>query len=75
MENIKLNENHTQEEMNVVWEKLNELNSDIVFERMEKTFNEEGMSVEQFVDYLHTWFGYEESYLVSVLKQIQREGI
>ena len=75
MENIKLNENHTQEEMNEVWEKLNRLNSDIVFERMEKTFNEGGMSVEQFVDYLYTHLGYEESYLVSVLKQIQREGI
>ena len=66
---------HTQEEMNAVWDKLNRMNSDIVFERMEKTFNEESMSVEQFVDYLPTYFGYDEDYLISVLKQIKEEGI
>lgn len=66
---------HTQEEMNAVWDKLNRMNSDIVFERMEKTFNEESMSVEQFVDYLPTHFGYDEDYLISVLKQIKEEGI
>jgi hypothetical protein len=66
---------HTQEEMNDVWRKLNEWNSESVFERMEKTFNEESMSVEQFVDYLPTHFGYDEDYLISVLKQIKEEGI
>jgi len=66
---------HTQEEMNDVWRKLNEWNSESVFERMEKTFNEYSMSVEQFVDSLPTHFGYEEDYLISVLKQIKEEGI
>jgi hypothetical protein len=66
---------HTQEEMNDVWDKLNRMNSDIVFERMEKTFNEKSMSVEKFVDYLPTHFGYDEEYLISVLKQIKEEGI
>ena len=66
---------HTEEEMNYVWDKLNRMNSDIVFERMEKTFNEESMSVESFVDYLPTHFGLDEDYLISVLKQIQEEGI
>ena len=42
---------------------------------MGKTFNEESMSVEQFVDYLPTHFGYDEDYLISVLKQIKEEGI
>jgi len=66
---------HTQEEMNDVWRKLNEWNSESVFERMEKTFNEESMSVEYFVDSLPTHFGYDEDYLISVLKQIKEEGI
>lgn len=66
---------HTQEEMNDVWRKLNEWNSESVFERMEKTFNEYSMSVEQFVDSLPTHFGYDEDYLISVLKQIKEEGI
>jgi hypothetical protein len=66
---------HTEEEMNYVWDKLNRMNSDIVFERMEKTFNEESMSVESFVDCLPTHFGLDEDYLISVLKQIQKEGI
>ena len=66
---------HSEEEMNTVWDKLNRMNSDIVFEMMEKTFNEGSMSVESFVDYLQTWMGYDYDYLVSVLKQIQNEGI
>jgi hypothetical protein len=66
---------HSEEEMNTVWDKLNRMNSDIVFEMMEKTFNEGSMSVESFVDYLPTWMGYDYDYLVSVLKQIQNEGI
>ena len=66
---------HTQEEMNYVWDKLNRMNSSIVFEMMEKTFNEWSMSVESFVDYLPTHFGLGEDYLISVLKQIKKEGI
>jgi hypothetical protein len=66
---------HTQGEMNDVWRKLNDLNNDNIFDMMEKTFNEESMSVEQFVDYLPTHFGYDEDYLISVLKQIKEEGI
>ena len=67
--------NHTQEEMNEVWEKLNGMNSDIVFEMMDKTFNYGTMSVRQFVDYLPTWFGYDEEELISILEQIKEEGI
>jgi hypothetical protein len=66
---------HTQEEMNGVWEDLNELNDDKVFELIELTFNEKSMSVEDFVNYLPTNFNYDYDYIVSVLKQIQNEGI
>jgi hypothetical protein len=66
---------HSEEEMNRVWRDLNELNSDEVFDLMELTFNEESMSVESFVDHLPTYFDYDYDYLVSVLKQIQDEGI
>jgi hypothetical protein len=67
---------HTQEEMNRVWEDLNELNDDKVFDLMELTFNEEKMSVEEdFVNNLPTRFVYDYNYIVSVLKQIQKDGI
>ena len=66
---------HSEEEMNRVWRDLNELNDDEVFDLMELTFNEESMSVESFVDHLPTYFDYDYDYLVSVLKQIQNEGI
>ena len=66
---------HTQEEMNRVWEDLNELNNDEVFELMELTFNKESMSVEDFVNHLPTNFNYDYDYIVSVLRQIQNEGI
>ena len=66
---------HTEEEMNYVWDKLNRMNSDKIFDLMELTFNEEKMSVESFVNYLPTHFGLDEDYLISVLKQIQKEGI
>ena len=66
---------HSEEEMNRVWGDLNELNNDDVFDLMELTFNEESMSVESFVDQLPTHFDYDYDYLVSVLKQIQNEGI
>jgi hypothetical protein len=33
------------------------------------------MSIESFVDQLPTYFDYDYDYLVSVLKQIQNEGI
>jgi hypothetical protein len=66
---------HTQEEMNRVWDDLNRLNNDDVFDLMELTFNEERMSVEDFVNNLPTNFDYDYDYLVSVLKQIQNEGI
>lgn len=67
--------NHTQEEMNDVWDMLNRLNDDNIFELMEKTFNEDGFSVENFVNSLPTHFGYDEKYLISILKQIKEEGI
>lgn len=66
---------HSEEEMNEVWGKLNRLNNDEIFDMMEMTFNEESMSVENFVNNLPTYFNYEYDYLVSVLKQIQEEGI
>jgi len=66
---------HSEEEMNRVWGDLNELNNDDVFELMELTFNEDRMSVEDFVNYLPTMFDYDYDYIVSVLKQIQNEGI
>ena len=67
---------HTQDEMNDVWERLNQMNDDRVFDLMELTFNEERMSVEDFINNLPGSIGgysYEE--LVSILKQIQEEGI
>ena len=66
---------HTQEEMNRVWEDLNELDNDKIFDLMELTFNEEKMSVEDFVNNLPTRFVYDYNYIVSVLKQIQKDGI
>ena len=66
---------HSQEEMNRVWEDLNELNNDEIFNLMELTFNEEKMSVEDFVNHLPKNFDYDYDYIVSVLKQIQNEGI
>jgi len=73
---VKENEGeHSQEEMNDVWHELNELNNDDIFDLMEKTFNEQSMSVEQFVESLPTHFGYDTPYLISVLKQIKEEGI
>jgi basic membrane lipoprotein Med (substrate-binding protein (PBP1-ABC) superfamily) len=66
---------HTEEEMNKVWEELNELNNDQVFELMDLTFNERRMSVEDFVNRLPSHMVYDYDYLVSVLKQIQEEGI
>ena len=75
MKNTYNQDFHTQEEMNRVWEDLNELNDDEVFDLMELTFNEEKMSVEDFVNNLPTRFVYDYDYLVSVLKQIQKDGI
>jgi hypothetical protein len=70
------NDGHTQEEMNDVWGKLNDLNDDRVFDLMELTFNEERMSVEDFVNNLPSSLrGYDYNQLVSILKQIQKEGI
>jgi hypothetical protein len=69
------NAGHDQEEMNNVWRGLNDLNDDEIFDLMELTFNEDKMSVESFIDHLPTHMGYERDYLVSVLKQIQDEGI
>ncbi len=66
---------HSEEEMNRVWEDLNELNNDEIFDLMELTFNKEKMSVEDFVNHLPTNFDYDYDYIVSVLKQIQNEGI
>lgn len=66
---------HTEEEMNRVWEDLNELDNDKIFDLMELTFNEEKMSVEDFVNRLPTSFDYDYDYIVSVLKQIKNEGI
>ena len=75
---------HTQDEMNEVWEALNELmfihhNYSVKIQRaedmMDKTFNDGSMSVESFVDQLESHMGYERDYLISVLTQIQEEGI
>lgn len=66
---------HTQEEMNRVWDDLNNLDNDEIFDLMELTFNEEKMSIEDFINHLPTNFGYDYDYIVSVLKQIQNEGI
>jgi len=66
---------HDQEEMNEVWEMLNKLNDDNIFDMMERTFNENSMSVESFVSHLPTHFGYDEKYLISILNQIKEEGI
>ena len=66
---------HTEEEMNLVWEDLNALDDDKIFDLMELTFNEAKMSVEDFVNNLPTRFVYDYNYIVSVLKQIQKEGI
>jgi len=66
---------HTQEKMNDVWDMLNRLNRDDIFELMEKTFNEDRLSVEDFVSRLPTHFGYVEKDLISILKQIKKEGI
>ena len=69
--------NHDQEEMNDVWRMLNRLGdkNEEIFDMMEKTFNEDSMSVEQFVSNLPTHFGFDEEYLISIIKQIQKEGI
>jgi len=66
---------HSQIVMNKVWEKLNELNDDNIFDLMELTFNEERMSVEDFVNNLPSYLGYDYDELVSILKQIKEEGI
>jgi hypothetical protein len=78
-------EGHSQDEMNEVWRELNRVgNSGLVSRKlydfdfddmMEATFNEGSMSVENFVNNLPTLMFYERDYLVSVLKQIQDEGI
>jgi hypothetical protein len=68
---------HDQEEMDEVWRLLNRLgvkNGDI-FDMMERTFNENSMSVESFVSHLPTHFGYDEKYLISILNQIKEEGV
>jgi len=75
MGNTYNTDQHSEEEMNRVWEDLNELNNDEIFDLMELTFNEEKMSVEDFVNHLPTTFGYDYDYIVSVLKQIKNEGI
>jgi Mg/Co/Ni transporter MgtE len=66
---------HTQEEMNDVWHSLNEMDDDEIFNLMDMTFEQNRMSVEQFVNYLPTHLGYSDKYLISVLKQIKEEGI
>ena len=75
MKNTYNIDQHSEEEMNRVWEDLNELDNDKIYDLMELTFNQQKMSVEDFVNYLPTNFGYDYDYIVSVLKQIQNEGI
>jgi hypothetical protein len=68
---------HTQEEMNTVWHDLNTMAvnyGDEIFDLMELTFNEDAMSVEDFVNRLPER-NFDNDYIVSVLKQIQIEGI
>jgi len=66
---------HSEEEMNRVWDDLNNLDNGEIYDLMELTFNQQKMSVEDFVNHLPTNFGYDYNYIVSVLKQIQNEGI
>jgi benzoyl-CoA reductase/2-hydroxyglutaryl-CoA dehydratase subunit BcrC/BadD/HgdB len=67
---------HTQDEMNDVWERLNRMDDDRVFDLMELTFNEESMSVEDFINNLPSSIGgYDYEELISILKQIKEEGI
>lgn len=75
MGNTYNTDQHSQEEMNRVWDDLNQLNNDEIFDLMELTFNEEKMSVEDFVNHLPTIFDYDYNYIISVLKQIKNEGI
>ena len=67
---------HTQDVMNDVWERLNRMNDDRVFDLMELTFNEGRMSVEDFINNLPSSIGgYDDKELMSILKQIKEEGI
>lgn len=75
MGNTYNTDQHSEEEMNRVWDDLNNLDNGEIYDLMELTFNQQKMSVEDFVNHLPTKFGYDYNYIVSVLKQIQNEGI
>jgi len=82
MKNLKRFENfnneHTKNEMDDVWRKLNtmaENYGDEAWGLIETAFEEDRMGIEDFVNNLPEDLGYEHEYLVSVLNQIKREGI
>jgi hypothetical protein len=69
---------HTEDEMNDVWEKLNDTIgvNPKYDDLMDAAFsNEPSISIESFVNQLPTHMGYEHDYLVSILNQISEEGI
>jgi hypothetical protein len=79
MKNLKKFENfneHTQDEMNNVWRKLNNMAEnygDVVWELIELAFDNR-MSIEEFVNKLPEDLG-DHNHIVSVLNQIKKEGI
>jgi hypothetical protein len=82
MKNLKrfesFNNEHTEDEMHDVWRTLNtmaENYGDEVWDLIEITFEQDRMSIEDFVNNLPEDLGYEHEYLVSVLNQIKEEGI
>ena len=82
MKNLKRFENfnteHTQDEMNNVWRKLNTMATkydDKVFDLMELAFEQDRMSISDFINSLPESLDYDYEYLVSVLNQIKRDGI
>jgi hypothetical protein len=81
MKNLKRFENfsneHTQDEMNDVWRKLNKMAEnygDDVWELIELAFDQNSMSIEDFVNKLPEAIG-DHNYIISVLNQIKKEGI
>lgn len=80
MKNLKTFENfnkHTQDEMETVWRKLNDMAEnygDNIWELIELAFDQDKMSIEDFVNKLPENLG-DYNYIVSVLNQIKKEGI
>jgi hypothetical protein len=73
----KFSNEHTQDEMENVWRKLNNMAKnygDDVWELIELAFDQNRMSIEDFVNKLPEDLG-DHNYIVSVLNQIKKEGI